>query len=71
MHATPVIFSIRTDLMNAKTKTIRAFGLVDLVVILTILIGILALLLPVIYNAVEQAKSVSCSANLKNLNTWT
>jgi prepilin-type processing-associated H-X9-DG protein len=48
----------------------RRFSLPDLVVLLTILVAILAMVLPAIYGALQQAKSVTCQANLKNIATW-
>jgi prepilin-type processing-associated H-X9-DG protein len=48
----------------------RRFNIVELVLILTTLIGLASLLLPVLYKGTMQAKALTCSKNLHTIGVW-
>lgn len=48
----------------------QRFNLVELVIVITVLIGIASLFLPVIYDTTINARSVLCKANQQTLGTW-
>jgi prepilin-type processing-associated H-X9-DG protein len=50
--------------------TLQRFNLVELVIVITVLIGIASLFLPVIYDTTINARSVLCKANQQTLGTW-
>jgi prepilin-type processing-associated H-X9-DG protein len=51
-------------------RTAQYFNLVELVIIITVLVGIASLFLPVLYDTTINARSVLCKANQQTLGTW-
>lgn len=51
-------------------RTTQRFNLVELVIVITVLVGIASLFLPVLYDTTLNARAVLCKANQKTLGTW-
>jgi prepilin-type processing-associated H-X9-DG protein len=50
--------------------TTKRFNLVELVIVITVLVGIASLFLPVLYDTTLNARAVLCKANQQTLGTW-